>query len=152
MKYKILIFIGLCFFYCNTYAQIGAIWDASATSGTLDGISFTVTGFGNPALNNADLSSSDYSAAPLNSNQQLISYANESNWTITFDSPIKNLRLYISSWRRGSGVNSSGTLSTNGTKLSGSKFTLTCTEVDVSTSYANGIVEFAEDITLSPIP
>ncbi|WP_309707435.1 PEP-CTERM sorting domain-containing protein, partial [Armatimonas sp.] len=88
-------------------ADIFATW-ATPTTGTLNGVNFTVTGFtGFPSLFSANLSGANYSAAPGSASQQSVSYAVSNNWTISFASPISNLNLYGIFWR-GTGASSGG--------------------------------------------
>jgi len=117
-----------------------AVW-TSATEGTINGIAFTITNCGGAFLNNYDLSTSDYSAGPLDDNETGISYQGASDWTITFDSPVTNLKLYCIYWRTDTytfdhsfNILSGTGLSANGNILS-------------AVSYAEGIVEFPGTIS-----
>ncbi len=69
----------------------------TATSGTLNGVSFTISGYDTsnvtPYFYSADLSGSNYSAAPGSATQQSVSYASDSGFTITFASAISGLFL-----------------------------------------------------------
>jgi hypothetical protein len=81
----------------------GAIW-TSNTTGTLNGIGFTVGGYtmtsSPPSLLNSDYSTADYSSNQLSATQQTSYFMSGSSWTVTFDSPISNLKLYVY-WRSG---------------------------------------------------
>jgi hypothetical protein len=79
-----------------------ATWTAasgSTASGTLDGVSFTITGLDNAGLTTADLSGGYFSAYPGSSSQQALTYAEESNYTVTFATPIAVLYVYQDYWR-----------------------------------------------------
>lgn len=137
----------LCVFISiPVFAQTTPVWN-SATSGTLDDVNFTITGLNGSRLGTSDLSGSDFSFAPLSSNQTILGCESRSDWTITFDSPIKDFRLYIRSWRNGSGGNTSGTLSQSGTKLSGSNFNVTGTNISVTSNFGAGIIEIVGEVT-----
>ena len=89
----------ICSFKINS--QIGAEL-VTPTSGTLSGVSFEFSNFAtDPITFTSDLSGEDFSAAPLGSSEQLFTFIADENWTVTFDSPISNLRLYCRFWRSG---------------------------------------------------
>ncbi len=94
-------------FPCNA-APVGVVW-TDASSGTLDGIALTLANATNGFIDNVDLTGSDFSAHPLGADQQVISYAGLSNWTLTFSSPVTDLLLYTVWWRGIEGQPSSGT-------------------------------------------
>lgn len=77
---------------------IAAVWTTPGT-GTLNGVGFTFTGLNGPGFFPTNLSGGNYSYAPLSNNQQTLSYAVGSNWTVTFNSPISTLDLYAVFWR-----------------------------------------------------
>jgi hypothetical protein len=76
---------------------VAANW-TNATSGTLNGVSFTFSPAGT-GLTAQDLSGSSYSAFPLSSSQQVVTYTSSSNWTVTFGQPVSDLLLYDRFWR-----------------------------------------------------
>ncbi|MGB1243420.1 MAG: hypothetical protein ACPG49_12910, partial [Chitinophagales bacterium] len=126
-------------------AQVVAADWTSQTAGTVDGISYTApdfTGFSN--LGNFDLSGSDYSAAPLSNNQEVVNYDDDTDWTLNFSAPVYNLRIYIVFWRTASdGIFSES----SGTLLSGTNLILNGGDTVDATQYGNGIVEFSGPIT-----
>jgi hypothetical protein len=74
--------------------------DAGTVTGTLDGVSFTITGLSNPSTTEtANLSGGNFSAGPGGSSQQVLAYAEKSNFTVTFASTIPDLYLYGAFWR-----------------------------------------------------
>jgi len=74
-------------------------------AGTLNGVNVTVTGdFGSsPGPGSGDFSKSDYSAAPLSTNQSYIGFLPSTALNFTFGSPVSNLSVYLYSWRGNSG-------------------------------------------------
>jgi hypothetical protein len=86
----------------------GAIW-TSATTGTLNGIGFTVGSYtmssDPPSLLNQNYSTADYASNPLSATQQTSLFMSGSSWTVTFNSPISNLKLYV--YWRASGIGGS---------------------------------------------
>jgi hypothetical protein len=81
-----------------TQSVEGAIW-ITPTTGTLNGVSFVLSNSQSSSTSVWDLSNSDFSAAPLSVTQNLTEIAVSDDWTITFASPITNLRLYSKYWR-----------------------------------------------------
>ncbi len=124
----------------NVLPVTAAVW-TSATTGTLKGISFTITDGGGNSLENYDFSTSDFSAGPLGSNEACISYQGADDWTITFSSPVTNLKLYCKYWRTDTYTfdNSFNILSGSGLSASGSTVT--------GVSYADGIIKFSGTIS-----
>jgi hypothetical protein len=126
----------------------------SPTAGTLGGVNVTLTGAHGAVLDASDLSTPDYAAAPGSANQESIDYSVFSGWTITFDAPVENLRLYADVWRGGgvSGVDDveytfdhaftilSGLA---GSSTSGNTLKLPAVEF----AFFDGILEFAGPIT-----
>ena len=86
----------------------GAIW-TSATTGTLNGIGFTVGSYtmssNPPSLLNDNYSTADYASNPLSATQETSYFMSGSSWTVTFNSPISNLKLYV--YWRASGIGGS---------------------------------------------
>ena len=86
----------------------GAIW-TSATTGTLNGIGFTVGSYtmssDPPSLLNSNYSTADYASNPLSATQETSYFMSGSSWTVTFNSPISNLKLYV--YWRASGIGGS---------------------------------------------
>ncbi len=75
-----------------------AVW-SSVKNGSLAGVSFTTTGFSSFfGLSSASFLDVDYGANPL-TNVTALQYGWQDNWTVSFASPITNLRLYAQSWR-----------------------------------------------------
>ena len=85
----------------------GAVWTEADTtdntaSGTLNGVGFTATGFSDVSvIAPYNLSGPDYSAAPLSSTQQTLSYSPSDPITVTFNTAINDLMLYGLFWRPG---------------------------------------------------
>jgi hypothetical protein len=119
----------------------GAIW-TTPTTGTLNGIAFTLTNSISNTLTDWDLRDSDFSVAPLSETQTLTDYPSDSNWTITFASPISNLKLYCKYWRTGD-----YTFDNSFSILSGSGLSKIGKTLTVNGTWGNGIVEFVEPIT-----
>lgn len=117
-----------------------AVW-TSITEGTIDGIAFTISNSGANYTDNYDFSTSDFSSMPLGDNETGISYRGASDWTITFDSPVTNLKLYCKYWRTDTYTfdKSFNLLSNSGLSASGN--------VISAVSYADGIVEFPGPLT-----
>ncbi|MFC1708288.1 hypothetical protein ACFL59_15965 [Planctomycetota bacterium] len=77
-------------------AQTAVVW-ADPQSGDLDGVAVSFPA-GN-SLVSVDLSSSDFSAAPLTATADTVSYNTGANWTVTFGEPVANVLLYTKWWR-----------------------------------------------------
>lgn len=152
IKYIAVFILTLTVFNCSNdddnqsssqETQIGAVME-TPTTGTLDGVSFTLTNIDSPISFIEDLSGDSYSAAPLSNSETCWSFSEFSNWTITFDSPISNLRLYCVYWRTNTALfdqpftilpGSSNIQNPNGNEI-------------ITTSWANGIIEFTNPITV----
>ena len=80
-------------------ATIAADWQTTS-SGILNGVTFSTTGFGGPFLSilNRNYSGSNFSAAPVGAAEAL-EYSASDNWSITFAAPITNLLLVVDWWR-----------------------------------------------------
>ena len=79
---------------------VGADWDTTS-SGTLNGIGFTIdgiTGGSFDGINVRTLDTADFSAGPL-TDVETLEYSADKNYTITFDSPVTDLLFYAASWR-----------------------------------------------------
>lgn len=152
LKYTTVFIVMLTVFNCGKdddnksseqELQTGAIME-TPTTGTLDGVSFTLTNIGTPEISINDLNGASFSAAPLSNSETCWAVNESSNWTITFDSPISNLRLYCVSWRTNTALfdqpftilpGSSNIQNPNGNEIS-------------TTFWANGIIEFTNPITV----
>ncbi|SMF97052.1 PEP-CTERM protein-sorting domain-containing protein [Methylomagnum ishizawai] len=123
---------------------IGASW-SNTSSGTLNGVAFSFTG--GTGLTSANLSGSNYTGYALASSQQALYYADGSNWSITFASPVTDLLLYEASWRGGPTFtfNHAFTILTGNSSVSSTSTTLT-TPGSFAT-YTNGILQFTGPIT-----
>ncbi len=142
MKYLIIVFV---LFSIKITAQIGAVWN-SPTSGTLDGVSFTISGVTAGSINTINLTGTAYSTGPLSTVQEYLAYGENSEWSITFASPIPNLRLYLIFWRPGQDYIFSG--SSTPTILSARLFSLNGNALTVqSSSLGEGIIEFPGNTT-----
>lgn len=131
-------FITIAF---KSYSQQGAIYN-SPFSGTLANIPFTLSNLNSPSVVNYNLSSPGFSSAPLSNSQPCLDYAYNSNWSITFDTPIENLRLYCKYWR-------DMTVSFNHpfTILSGTNVQSPSGNILNTTSYSDAIIEFSNPVT-----
>ncbi len=133
----------MLFFTTNLplFSQEGAVYN-SPTSGTLGGVSFTLSNLNNPYVSAADFSNSNFSYAPLSNSQSGISYSYNSSWSITFDAPIENLNLYCKFWRHLTvSFNHSFTLESGNNAESLNENTLR------TTSFSDAIVAFSDPIT-----
>lgn len=138
----ILLIIFVLSMTTKSFSQVGAIYNTS-TTGTLSGTSFTLSGFNGSFIQNYDLSTSSYSSAPLSSSHPSIDYENNSNWSITFDTPIENLKLYCKFWR-----NTEVSFNHSFTILSGSTNLQNPSGNQLNTvQFANGVIEFSNPIT-----
>ena len=139
--YNLLLFTFIITYASKSYSQEGAIYNSS-TTGTLVGVPFIVSNINNSSLISYDFSTSNFSSAPLSDTQQSIDYSYDSNWSITFDTPIENLRLYCKYWRTQEvSFNHSFTI------LCGSNIQNPNGNVLNTTSYSDAIIEFSDPIT-----
>ncbi len=80
-------------------SQIAPAAFSSPSSGTLNGVAYTISNVvQHSVLNNFDLSI-DAFAAPLSGSQQTVELSSNENFVITFASPIQSLKLYARYWR-----------------------------------------------------
>jgi hypothetical protein len=125
----------------SSSALSGAIW-TSATTGTLNGISFTLTNSRSSSISSWDLSDTNFSSAPLSINQDMGEIAHGDDWVITFAAPISNLKLYLKYWRTASYVFDQPL-----SILSGTGFTSPNSNTISLSGWGNGIIEFIGPIT-----
>lgn len=120
----------------------------SAGGGTIGSVSVTVTGTESPGLDSLDLSGSDFSAGPLSSNEPVLSYTGESNWTVTLSQPT-DLLLYVVYWRPEAGATYS--FSQPFTILSGMSgaTSVTSTSFILSGAFNSGILQFSNITSLA---
>ena len=122
----------------------GAIW-TSSTTGTLNGVGFTMTQLRDANPSNWDMSTSDFSAAPLSATQNSGTISHGDDWVVTFASPISDLKLYCKYWRTASYVFSQPlTLLSSGNGLTSPNSN---TVTVGANAWGNGIVQFAGPIT-----
>lgn len=117
----------------------------SSTSGTLDGVNFTVSALNNSSIQNYNYSNSDWNSV---GQKQSIQYNFLSpTITITFESPVENLNFYLY-YFRGSG-DVSYTFSEDFVVIHGlGGVPTTSSSIDASNSYfASGIIQFVNPIT-----
>ncbi len=119
----------------------GAIW-TSASTGTLNGVSFTIFQARSSNATNWDLSNSDFSAAPLSATQAMGGISHGDDWVVTFASPITNLKLYLKYWRTANYVFDKPL-----TILSGTGFTSPNSTTIAVSGWGNGIIQFAGPVT-----
>jgi hypothetical protein len=83
----------------NAEATLIVDW-TTPTTGTLGNINVSMSGLASPFLgiDNRDLTSSDFSAAPV-SDAEVVVYGYGNDWTATFDQSVTNLLLYVDWWR-----------------------------------------------------
>jgi hypothetical protein len=72
---------------------------SSTTAGTLDSFSFAFSNSKPTTLDTADLSTSDFSAAPGSATQQVLDYAVSDPWSVTFNAAVPQLLLDAKFWR-----------------------------------------------------
>jgi hypothetical protein len=147
-KNYILFFCLILFLSINKInAQTSAIYSSTAENtktGILDGVPFTFSNFANVTqISNFDLSGTDYSALPLSSSQPTFVYSSNENWTLTFDSPIQHLQLYLKYWRTAEiEFTQPFTIISGATTLINPSGNIVQT-----TDYTDGIIEFNNPIT-----
>ncbi len=82
---------------------VGVDWQSTTlttASGDLNGTAVQVFGlFNGGTFVTADLSGGDYAAAPLDSSQEMLDYAFNSDWFATFSSPINEVLVFAKFWR-----------------------------------------------------
>ena len=137
---KKLLFISLALLCQNLKSQTTANW-TSGTSGTLNGVAFTVTSVNVPGVNFSDFSWGPFSAEPLGSNESCLLYRANSSFTFIFASPIPVLRIYMRSWQVGDFE-----FNEPFTAIGSSGYTVSGNFVHVS-AYADGIIEFNNPVT-----
>ena len=120
---------------------LGAVW-SSASTGTLNGVGFTISSARSSGPSNWDLSTSDFSAGPLSATQSLGGISHGDDWVVTFAAPIVNLKLYVKYWRA-----ASYTFNQPLSILSGSGITSPNSTTITVTGWGNGIVQFAGPVT-----
>ena len=125
----------------SSSALNGAIW-TSDTTGTLGGVGFTISSARSQTPSNWDLSTSDFSAAPLSATQNIGGLSHGDDWVVTFASPITNLKLYCRYWRVANYV-----FDQPFTLLSGSGLTRTNSTTLTVSGWGNGIIQFAGPVT-----
>jgi len=139
--YNILLLILTITVASKTYSQEGAIYNSS-TTGTLGGVAFTMSNINNSSIENYNLSDSNFSSDPLSNSQPCLDFSYNSEWSITFASPINNLRLYCKYWRTMQvSFNHSFAI------LSGSNLQNPSGNQLNTVASSNGIIEFSEPIT-----
>lgn len=143
MKTFLTLIIAVVIIYESHAQQIEAASYNSPTTGTLTNVPFTLTNSTNNLLSNYDLSTSDFSTNALSNSQQCIQYADSDNWTITFDTPIENLRLYCKFWRTMEvSFNHPFTILSGGSGLQNPSANLLNT-----VEFTDGIIEFSNPVT-----
>ncbi|HKK73566.1 MAG TPA: hypothetical protein VJ953_00730 [Saprospiraceae bacterium] len=147
MKRVLLSLLFLCSVAIAVNAQNIAAEFSSTTQGTLDGIPFTISDWPSSGFT-AQLDVTDYTSlnsycAPLGAAEDNITHPSGLGWTVTFDQPVENLRVYLSCFRS----TSNGTFNATATKLSGS-IGLAMDGVTVTGgSCSYGLLEFAGPLT-----
>ncbi len=97
----------------------------------------------NSSIENYNLSGSNFSSAPLSNSQSCLDYSYNSEWSITFATPINNLRLYCKYWRTMQvSFNHSFTI------LSGSNLQNPSGNQLNTVASSDGIIEFSDPITI----
>ena len=129
---KSLFFFFALFISLSSFSQVGAVW-TTPTTGTIDGVSFVITGTSGSTTQPFDLSTVDFSGAPLSASQDCLDYEGYSNVTITLSSPIE-LYFYAKYWRT-----DTYTFSDPVTFLSGSNLTVVDPLTTTAVSYADGV-------------
>ena len=83
---------------------IPAVWTSFDPSGftatgTLGPLTVSATQVMSSAADTADLSGADYFAAPLGAAQGIVEYEEQSDFSVTFNRPVKGLMVYLAGWR-----------------------------------------------------
>jgi hypothetical protein len=122
-------------------------------TGTLDGVSVTVTGGFSSVVGSLNLSGSDFSAAPLSTTAETVTFLAEQPLAFTFGSPVSNLSLYLAYWL-GGGASCTGspagvyTFSATPTIASGiAGSSLSGNVLSLFGNWQSGIVTFAGPLT-----
>ena len=125
-------------------AQVSFANWTSATTGTLGGVNFTMTGLTSPFIGSTyDLSGSEYSAAPGSTMQESLDYQGGSSWTVTFASPVNDLNVYSVFWRP-----NGYTLDKSFAIASGMSNTTTLVNtITTNDSFTNGIIRIPGSIS-----
>ncbi len=119
----------------------------SPTTGTINGVGFTITSIAGAKVSTLSLNSADWGNV---GNQQGIEHqANGLPFTVTFDQPVSGLRFYGYYLRGTSGGYDSYDFGQNFTLESGfNGLSANGTQLDVSTtSFANGVVTFTDPLS-----
>jgi hypothetical protein len=120
--------------------------NAQGTAGTLDGVPFTISVTTNysTTVSNQNLSVAGYAGAPLSASQPCFEYAINAtgSLTITFATPITNLKLYLVYWR-----NQQATFNHNYNLISGTLAQVVSANEISTTSYSHAVLEFPGPIT-----
>lgn len=122
-------------------SQIAATYEG-VNAGSLSGVPFTFTNT-TTSLFATNLDGAGFSAAPISGTTMTFEVEANDNWTVTFNQPISNLRLYCR-WLRTTLIEFDQPftiLSSDGT------FTNPTGNQLNSTLWANGIIEFTNPIT-----
>ena len=103
MKKNYFVILALFTLTSNVNAQIAADY-LTETTGLLSGVPFEFSNFSNTTSPtngsyNGDLSTVDFSGAPLSNSEIMFQINSDTSWTVTFNSAIPNLRLYCKFWR-----------------------------------------------------
>lgn len=108
--HRLAVAIGLLLASSASGAVIPVDWNDDGASGTLGGVTVTMTGLESPGLFHTDdledpfeLTGDDFAGGPIPGVTELSSYDVLSDWTATFSEPITNLLLYVVFWRGPSG-------------------------------------------------
>lgn len=122
----------------------------SSTTGTLDGVGFTITGLTGASVSNENLNGSDWDNA---GSQPVVSHPNNvGSYTVTFEQPVENL-TYYGHYLRGPSSGAAGYASYDFTHsftvLHGfTGLSVTGSVMDVSTTnFASGILRFNTPVT-----
>lgn len=134
--------LSIILFTLNSYSQIGAEI-LTIKTGTLSEVPFTISDNSTHGTAPYDLSGWGFSDAPLSNSQPIFLIGADSDWSVTFDTPIPNLRLYCYSFR-----NTTYEFSQAFTILPGSQNLQNPNNNELLTNFpSGGIIEFTDPVT-----
>jgi hypothetical protein len=93
--------LGVCSASCTLTAVVTPVDWSSAIAGTAGAVAASLDTTASPALTSFDLSTPEYSAAPLSASQELIDYEVGSDWHFSVAQPVDEILLYAVNWQGG---------------------------------------------------
>ena len=103
LRLPLIILAGMACTHHASAQLVNTDWSTPISSdtipGVLNGINVTLeldnTGLPAPGLSTVDLSTGEFAGAPLGSDEEIVFTANPDSWTVTFDAPVTDLHLYL---------------------------------------------------------